>query len=104
VRALITKARSWLVRLTECNHFQTALWRQSPHAICFIYILDKTKSLLYAKWSLSTKRHHVSTKTVWNKCYREQVIQATWSDQDRIKGGATEVIAPGPPLQGGPPW
>ena len=51
----ISKARSWLVRLTERNHFRTALWRQKSRVSCFIYIVEKRKCLLYAKWSLSTE-------------------------------------------------
>ena len=51
----VMQDRSWLVRLTKRNHFQSAVWRQTSHASYFIYILDKTKCVLYAKRSLSTK-------------------------------------------------
>jgi len=76
--------RSWLVRFIERNHFQAALWRQKSHASCFIYILDKTKYLLYAKWSLSTKiiifpRRQFGKNVIVNRSF-----QASWSE-DRLK-------------------
>jgi len=75
------QARGWFVRLTEPNHFQAALWRQTSHVSCFTCIVDKAKYLFYAKWSVSTKiitfpRRQFRINVIVNRSF-----QATLSDR-----------------------
>jgi len=49
--------RSWLVWITERNHFQAALWRQKTHASCFFICCWQNKMLTLCRMKAINQNH-----------------------------------------------
>jgi len=65
---------------------------------------NRTNTFVYKLYySPDIKRHLHNLNLGFIQLKHNMHFDSTDHDQGRIKGGATGAIAPGPPLQGGPP-
>ena len=78
------------------------------HKICFDEIDNSLKIIIETFLSVTPSNNVLKTSFAKfqkkTNCSMSNIgIQKSSREQGRIKGGATGAIAPGPPLEGGPP-